>query len=130
MECPEWLAELAKNVTNCFETVGSIDWIWNEEEGEYEIKIFPVVMMLGDGNTGIHGDIRLDVADVLSYFDKGPAVMWHLTGNEEGAFHVEGTVNGIEVWLYFMETPPAPDIPVDLKSSKARDAKKPGSDLN
>ena len=130
MECPEWLVELVKNVAGCFETSGNIDWIWEEIEGEYEIKMFPSLMKLGNDAVGIDGDIRLDVGDVLTYFDKNPAILWHLTGTEEGAFHIEGTVNGFEVWMWFMETPPPPEIPADLKSSKARDAKKPVSDLN
>jgi len=130
MECPEWLAELVKNVSGCFETAGSINWIWEEEDGEYEVKMFPAPMELGDGKVGIDGDIRLDVGDVLSYFDKNPATLWHLSGNEDGAFHIEGTVNGVEVWFWFMEDPPPPEIPIELKSSKTRQAKKPVSNLN
>lgn len=130
MDCPQWLAELVKNIVGCFETSGNIDWIWEEEDGEYEVKIFPSLMRLGNDITGIDGDIRLDVGDTLSYFDKNPAVIWHLSGNEEGAFHVEGTVNGVEVWIWFTETPPPPDVPVELKSAKTRQEKKPASHLN
>ena len=130
MECPKWLEELVRNVAGCFETAGSIDWIWEEEEGEYEVKMFPALMQISNEKVGIDGDIRLDVSDALSYFDKSPSIMWHLPGNEDGAFHVEGTVNGVEVWIWFMEAPPPPEIPVELKSSKTRPAKKPESNLN
>jgi hypothetical protein len=114
MDCPEWLTGLVENVSGCFETAGKIDWIWHEEEGEYNVKIFPAVMRIGDGQVGIDGDIRLDVGDVLSFFDDDPVIMWHLTGSENGAFHIEGTVKGVEVWLWFMENPPPPEIPVGI----------------
>lgn len=114
MECPEWLTELVKNISECFETAGNIDWTWDEEEGEYEVKVFPMLTKTSDGKIGIHGDIRLDVGDAMSFFDNGPDLMWHLTGEEDGAFHIEGTVKGVEVWVWFMESPPPPEIPVDL----------------
>jgi len=99
------------NITGCFETSGEIDWTWEETDGEYEIKVFPVLIETKDGYA-IDSDIRLDIGDALTYFDHSivndeiPSVQWHLSGSEEGACHIEGMVGGIDVWLWFLESPP------------------------
>ena len=123
MECPKWLEELMNNIAGCFETMGELGWTWREEEGDFEITMFPEVIMI-NGIAGLDGDIRLSVTDALSYFDDDPDLQWHLSGSKEGAFHIEGTVNGVAVWISFVETPPD-DVPAGML-----DDEDPDSDTN
>lgn len=119
MECPKWLEELMDDVAGCFETVGGMQWNWAEDDGTYEVKMFPQLITLDCGVQGLDGDIRLSVSDAISYFDKEPDIQWHLSGSQEGAFHIEGTVNGHDVWIYFLETPP--EVPVELLDEPSND---------
>jgi hypothetical protein len=112
MECPKWLEELMDDIAGCFETAGGMQWNWSEDDGTFEVKMFPQLMTIADDIKGLDGDIRLSVSDAMSYFDKDPDLQWHLSGSQEGAFHLEGTVNKIAVWIWFLETPP--EVPAEL----------------
>jgi len=121
MTPPAWILKLMNNISNCFETAGEINWVWAMDEGEHEIRVFPVPFDTGNGEE-LDGDIRLDLGYAVAYFDPEPVVQWHLSGREEGACHIEGTVNGIEVWIWFLEAPPEdlvddiPELPPDRDS--------------
>lgn len=127
MECPKWLEELMDDIAGCFETAGGLQWNWSEDDGTFEVKMYPKVMTVADDVTGVDGDIRLSVSDAMSYFDKDPDLQWHLSGSEEGAFHIEGEVNKVPLWIWFLETPPEVCIPDLIDDEPSSD---PGIELN
>lgn len=130
----DWLDGLLQAVSACVEVtsaMGPLGYRYREEDGFWEIWIFPTpVELVGGAHDGavVAPDFSLDLEEPRSFFESVEALGWHALGlnwSEGPHVYVEGVYEGHEVYLKVLAQAPEGEEP-GIKVNTVRKPQEPG----
>jgi hypothetical protein len=116
----QWLDELFETVANCTiadSPMGPLGYRYGEEEGFWEIHVYPTPVELVGG--AVDGEVvapgfTLDIEELRAAFDEIVELVWHSMGfpHDEGPrVVVEGVYQGHRVFLQVLAYAPEDEEP-------------------